>query len=545
MQKSILITIVVSGIFLVGQSQPLEMQWQQCFGGSENDVPYDIILHDNHYYIVGTTRSYDGDISTHNGGGSDVWLIKTDTSGNLLWEKTYGGSNAEGGKRILSSGKNLIITGTSCSSDGDFQDNDQKGWCDYFIMKIDTSGNILWDRLAGGSRRERMWNAGKTAEQGIISIGGTTSFDGDVSNYYGYWDMWAIKHDSSGNAHWDFTIGTAGIGVEEGFSVIQTSDGGYLLGGASDPDGEGNIECDFHDQADAVLFKLDTNGNEEWQRCYGGSNNDVIKAMLETEDGYLLSISGGSDDGDCEGCGYHPGYPDYTRDLWLVKTDFQGNIQWDHCYGGYEEEWFNTIFQTPKGYILFGITESTTEYGSNGDVTDNPSSSSTPTIWVIKVDTTGELLWDQCFGGEGADRLKYGVVQKNWYTYVVVASTNLSNSHDVDCSPPVVNPYEDYWLFELRDKSVGTPEIDEPESKLEAYPNPAKKQVTFSYTFPRGIQKGTLKLRNPAGAIMKRISLKRPKGEKTISTNHWSPGIYFYTLRTNQGIKSGKLVIAQ
>ncbi|MCF8334376.1 MAG: T9SS type A sorting domain-containing protein [Bacteroidales bacterium] len=545
MQKLIILILIFIGSSVFTQSQPLEIQWQQCYGSSDNDFANDMVLYDNHYYIVGSTNAADGDVSSLHG-GDDIWLIKTDTLGHLIWEKTFGGSGYDAGYGISRSGKDLIIAGTSGSTDGDVENSPYEA-SNFWVIKVDTSGRLLWEKMFGGNYRDEVIRSTGTHDGGIIAVGCTASDDGDVSNYYYLWDGWVVKLDSTGKIEWDYTIGTT-MSNDYSQAVIQTSDSGFLVGSASWAEGSGSIHCQaYENTAEAILFKFDKHGEVEWQRCYGGSNHEGVYELIECDDGYIFTSHGGSDDGDCEGCGYHSvGYPNQPSDVWTVKTDFQGNIQWHRCYGGSGDDYLRNIFPVEQygGYILFGRTYSTTEYGPNGDVSDNPSISQyNPSLWVIQIDSTGELMYERCIGGEGEDWMRYAVVQKNWHTYMVAGMSTWGPSHDVACD--IYDEHENFWLFELRDKSVGMPEIAEPESKLKAYPNPAKKQVTFTYTLARSIKQGTLEIRNPSGTLMKRMALRKPNGEKSVSTRHWSPGIYFYTLRTNDDITSGKLVIVK
>ncbi len=432
--------------------QNMEIIWKQCFGGSEKEIVYDIVKIPGGYFITGCTWSMDGDVS-YNNGLLDGWLIKTDTLGNILWEKTYGGSNGDCFRRIFPDNTgNYILVGGSGSSDGDISNDPYPDSEDFWIVKIDIDGNIIWDKIVGGSDGgEHIQNASPTLDGGVVCIGYTYSTDGDVSVSYGGADTWAVKISSDGELEWDYTIGTDWI--DKGYAVLATSDGGYLLTSSSSihDDAVGNITCTPHSYGffDCVLFKLDSNLNLEWQRCYGGTDNDGVFALLEVEDGYVFTGSVDSNDGDISG--WHEGYNHLggpESDIWVVKIDFHGNIIWQKCLGGSRSESAKILLPSNNNeYIIVGTTRS-----NNGDVTGNHSMSVfDDDIWFVKLNSKGELLYQKCFGGELREMLNFGVVQKNDNNYVIAALTNYGPSYDVGCKPHGGNGDEDIWVFEIKD----------------------------------------------------------------------------------------------
>ena len=425
----------------------MEIIWQKCFGGSEQDIAYDIVKIPGGYFITGYTWSLDGDVS-YNNGLLDGWLIKTDTLGNILWEKTYGGSSGDGFRRIFPDNTgNYILVGGSGSSDGDISNDPYPDSEDFWIVKIDIDGNIIWDKIVGGSDGgEHICNASPTLDGGVVAIGYTYSTDGDVSVSYGGADTWAVKISSEGELEWDYTIGTDWI--DKGYAVLATSDGGYLLTSSSSihDDAVGNITCTPHSYGwtECVLFKLDSKLNLEWQNCYGGSNHDGIYGIIELDDGYVFSSYTTSNDGDVTG--YHG-----DADIWLVKIDFFGNIIWEHCFGGYKgESAFHISSNSNGSYTIVGSTRS-----NDGDVSGNHGLSEFDTdVWLFNVSNEGELLWQKCFGGQGSEPipgLPFGVLKKSDYNYVIATITDYGPSYDVGCKPHGENGDKDWWIFEIKD----------------------------------------------------------------------------------------------
>ena len=441
-------------ISLLLLAQDYQLTWQNCFGGSEQDKTRDIIEVEEGYFIVGFTDSDDGDISLNHGYG-DGWIIFVDSVGNLIWEKTYGGSNGDSFRKIIPSDNNtFILVGGSGSSDGDISYDPYPGSADFWIVKIDLEGNIIWDRIVGGNWGETIWSGFGTSDGGVVAYGWTDSDDGDVSQYYGLSDAWMIKLSSDGEIEWDYTIGTDWVDV--GQAAMQTSDGGYLMACNANMLGNntGNITCTPHSLGwnEAVLFKLDANLNLEWQHCYGGSEHDGITALMEVSDGYVFGAYTGSNDGDVTG--WHVGYNhlgDPEPDAWIVKIDFDGNIVWQNALGGSngESSAKNIIELNNQDLMLFINT-----YSNDGDVSGNHSMSEYDSdIWMVKLNSTGEIFSQQCFGGAGKDRVEYGVVKKSDNNYVIAGQTDYGPSYDVACTPHGGNNDEDFWVFEIKDCS--------------------------------------------------------------------------------------------
>jgi len=508
--------------------QTFQLEWQGCYGGSEPDNAYDIIAIENNYYIVGSTSSDDGDISFSHGLG-DGWLIKTDSIGNILWEKTYGGSGGEHFKRIIKTDDNSIyLLGQSNSSDGDISYDPYPGSSDFWIVKIDTSGSIIWDKIVGGNNDDVLFTCTLTDDGGILAIGWTASNDGDVSTYYGGFDSWIVKLSSEGEFEWDFTIGTDWF--EYGQAVIQTSDGGYLIGSSCALGDGGNITCEPHSNgyADGVLFKLDADRNIEWQQCYGGSEHDGIIGLLEIEDGYIFSAYAGSNDGDISG--WHG-----ESDFWIVKISFSGDIIWQNPLGGSRSEAGIKITQTTGGsFIVIGNTQS-----NDGDVSGNHSLSDVDhDIWIVKLSNDGELLSQQCIGGAGNETLDFGAVKKSDNNFVIAGRTDWGPSHDVQCTPHGGIQDKDFWVFEIKDTTIGIFDTPAIKDNIKVYPNPARDYVVFEIAKPA---QGKIIIMDILGQVISTFPLGKDK--EVWDTRNIQHGVYFYNYTVNGISKSGKIVI--
>ncbi|MCB0823212.1 MAG: T9SS type A sorting domain-containing protein [Bacteroidales bacterium] len=529
--KSLIILFYIS-CYIVGQSQNFQINWQNCYGGSQSDIPYDMAVVDGGYLIVGGTSSADGDV-TYNHGNTDVWLMKIDFEGNLLWEKTIGGSNAEYCSQIINPLDNsYYLLCTTLSSDGDISFDPYPESTDFWIVKIDDEGNIIWDKIVGGNAGDDVWAGSLTNDGGIVMIGTTYSNDGDVSISYGGPDSWIVKLSSESILEWDFTIGTDWI--DKGQAIIATSDGGYLAESSSIllEGGYGNIFSTPHSYGwtDGVIFKLDSNLQVEWQKCYGGSDHDGIFGMLEIEDGYILTGSTSSNDGDVSGW-----YG--ASDSWILKIDFNGNIIWQNPLGGSYGESGSIIIQNSSG-SFYSIVNT---YSNNGDVSGNHSISIFDSdLWLVKLNNDGELTSQQCIGGIRTDCIEFGVIKKSEHTFVLAAQTNFGPSYDVQCDPHGVYPDNDFWVLEISDSTTGIVEPAFNNDLINIYPNPAKDYMILETKEHNQLDHSEILIRDIYGNQITTVMLN--SNQTVWDTRSIAPGIYFYRTVIDGEVVSGKII---
>ena len=411
-----------------GTTQPL-LVWEKTYGGSEHDEAQSIITtNDGGFIIAGSTFSNDYDVSENNG-SKDIWVLKIDTIGTIVWEKSFGGSEEEAAyviQQTIDGG--YIIGGHSYSSDGDVNQN--YGSSDCWIIKLNTNGGLDWENNYGGSDDETAYSIQQTIDGGYIIGGATSSTDGDVGadDPNSTRNAWILKIDINGAIEWEKSLG--GDHLDYCHSVLQTNDGGYIFTGASSSS-NGDVGANYGD-FDYWVVKTDPAGELEWEKNYGGSGYDDAFSILPTNDnGFLIGGWSGSFDEDVTG---NKGGSDY----WLIKIDSIGLLEWEQTFGGTKVEWLYALHATnDDGYILAGSTAS-----YDGDVITNMGGKD---FWLVKIDGTGGLQWEKNLGGT-SNEIPYAILPVHDQGYMVVGSTFSINGD-------ISNNYgeSDIWVVKLHD----------------------------------------------------------------------------------------------
>jgi hypothetical protein len=402
-----LIVLILSMNFLVStNSFSQEIEWQKTIGGS-NAESFEVIKRtsDGGYIIGGSTESNaSGNITENTNGGSDFIVIKIDSIGNIEWQNTIGGSYRDELSALFQTSDGGYVAGGFSLSDstGDKNQHSQ-GSSDYWVVKMDASGIIEWERSYGGSEPDWLTSLQETADKGYILGGFSNSgISGDKTDptkgtlngfSNGMRDYWIIKIDSIGNILWQKTIG--GFLDDVLKVVLKTSDGGYFLAGSS----SSFISSDKSENRiggnDVWVVKIDSVGNVLWDNTIGGIDNDLLSSAETTNDGGFIlgAISESGFSGDKTGIcyGYH--------DFWIIKLDLNGSIQWQRTIGGNSGETNLCITRSRDGgYFLSGTSWS----GISGQKSE---ASIYPDYWVLNLDSMGEILWQNTIGGDFYDEL--------------------------------------------------------------------------------------------------------------------------------------------
>lgn len=303
------------------------IEWTRSFGGSKEDGARSIIQTKDHGYVIaGYTVSNDGDgIGNH--GLSDFLVIKLDENGDRVWSKTIGGSSVDDAWSVTeTSDSGYVIAGETYSNDGDVNGNHDATHQtpDYWIVKLNASGATVWTKTLGGTGYDQAFSVIQATDGGYAVVGQSYSVDGDVHGNHGEADFWVAKLNSGGDIEWTKTLG--GSGSEVASSIIQASDGNYIVAGYtysattqtdSGYAANGDVLAN-HGVSDYWIVKLDPKGGTVWTKTLGGSSNELAFSILQTNDspelGYVVAGYGSSVDGDMAGSGFHG-----IDDFWVVK----------------------------------------------------------------------------------------------------------------------------------------------------------------------------------------------------------------------------------
>jgi hypothetical protein len=285
-----------SDMWIVKLDKSGNKEWQKTFGGSAFDGATSIIRSwDGGYMVAGVTGSNDGDI-TYNHGNFDIWIIDLDLQGNIKWQKTFGGAEQEYLRSFSTTNDGgYIFTSYTLSNDGDVSGN--HGNWDVWVVKLDKEGSIIWQKTLGGSDGEEAGSIINSSDGGYITACLTRSHDGNVSGYHGNGDIWIVKLNEDGNIMWQRTLG--GTYEDDAGSITEASDGYVVVGGTSSSDGDVN---GHPVNGDIWVLKLDRKGSIIWQKLLGGSAYEFAHSIIHTTtSGYILLGRTSSNDGDVSG----------------------------------------------------------------------------------------------------------------------------------------------------------------------------------------------------------------------------------------------------
>lgn len=391
------------------------------YGGTNNDYLFSSEKTSDGGYIYG---GYSASLSANGGdqpatntkGNIDYWVVKTDITGNIQWQKRFGGAGDDYLYKVLpTSDSGYILAGRSApdsASTGDQSNLSGKGGIDYWIIKIDGAGTIQWQKRYGGSADDIINGSASIAQtsDGGYFLGGysvaSSAFTEDQtgSNGYGGYDYWVLKINSSGTIQWQKRFG--GSGDDYLYSIKQTTDGGYILGGNSLINGNG-IQAGLasHGMIDYWIIKTDAAGNISWQRNYGSNDDDNMYDIHQTNDGgYIIaghSSAGLTLTGDQQSIS--PTIGSGLVDFWIIKITNTGAIQWQKRYGGSGIDYCYSIKQTSDtGFIIGGFSDAASS--NTGDQAGSLGYGGID-FWVLKTNNNGNVQWQRRFGGAADDFL--------------------------------------------------------------------------------------------------------------------------------------------
>ncbi|HOQ40080.1 MAG TPA: Ig-like domain-containing protein [Fervidobacterium sp.] len=350
---------------------------QRTYGGDGYDEAHYIEqTSDGGYIVVGWTNSFGK-------GGSDVYVLKLDSNRNMEWHKEFGGAESDYGCSVqqTSDGGYIVAGYTKSSGNGDD---------DVYILKLNSDGELKWEKTFGGELLDRAYSIQQTSDGGYI-VAGYTKSSGNGDD-----DVYILKLNSDGELKWEKTFG--GELPDRAYSIQQTEDGGYIVAGYTYSFDAGII--------DVYILKLDADGGLVWQKTYGGTSIDVAYSIQQTNDGGYIVV------GNTQSSGAG------NDNVYVLKLDSNGNLTWEKTFGGTESDYAYSVQQTKDGgYIVGGYTYS---FGAGG-----------ADAYILKLNSDGDLTWQKTYGGNSTD-IAYCIQQTTDEGYIVAGRTSLLGAHDVD-----------------------------------------------------------------------------------------------------------------
>ncbi|QRY55553.1 T9SS type A sorting domain-containing protein [Sphingobacterium siyangense] len=515
--------------------QAQDILWEKSYGGKHSDYLFDAQpTPDYGFILAGSSLSKNTGNKTHDGSGDlDYFIWKMDEKGELDWQKSFGGSGADLLQSIkLTSDGGFILAGTSDSQKGLHKKDSCRGHEDFWIVKLNARGAEQWQRTIGSSGQELLQSIAPTSDGGYI-IGGSSSSEksdklkngaedpfGKKDNGFGNLDYLVVKLDSEGKIEWQKTYG--GQYADQLRSIIQTRDGGYLLGGSSNSPESGNKSEKNYGQSDYWIIKLDQKGKLEWQKVYGGEGDEQLQAVLQSKDGnYLLAGSSSSATSGNKNVSNGKG-----TDFWMLKIDTSGEIIWQKTYDIGKADLLTSLEENADGSLLLGGHAQ-----SEASASKKKDKEGINDYIAIKTDHKGEEQWTQSVGGNGEDILRKAVETRDG-GYLLAGTSMSAVSRDRYTG----KGRNDFWVVKLKDSK----KKKEKKNPIEAYPNPTLhySNVIVGYEF----DKGTATVYDISGRRLQHFDIH----DRTVPVDlgGMPEGIYIVEIRTNVQEDSVKIVKA-
>ena len=365
-------TILVAMVFLIFTSvMHLDGQWTRTYGGSDREIANSIQQTSDGGYIVAGYTGY----SELSGTDYDFWVLKLTPTGNIEWQRSYGGIEVDSAKSIQQTSDGGYIVAGYTESFG-------AGEMDFWVLKLDSTGAVEWQKTYGGAFDEIAHSIQQTSDGGYIVAGSACLFGPGGS------DSWVLKLTSTGDIVWQRRYD--GSSIEHATSIQQTSDGGYIVAGYTNSFGAG--EMDFW------VLKLTSTGDIEWQQTYGRNDWDLAYSIQQTSDGgYIVA-------------GWTETFGPEDWRFWILKLTSAGEIEWQYAYGEGSQNAASSVQQTiDGGYVVAGRAFSRDAGGYN--------------LWVLKLTSIGDIEWQRIYDG-GRDEEAYSIQQTSDGGYIVAGETS-------------------------------------------------------------------------------------------------------------------------
>lgn len=504
--------LIITALFLSLNNfgQTPQIKWDKTIGGNATEKLSSIIATSDGGYVLGgnSKSNISGDKTENSKGDDDYWIVKLKADRTIEWQKTIGGSGIDKFTSIIqTSDGGYFVGGYSISNaSGDKSENNTGAIdnFDYWVVKLNSVGNIEWEKTIGGDIEEQLHSVWQTSDGGYILGGHSSSnISGDkTENSKGGSDFWIVKLTSTGTIDWQKTIGGS-QGDRFVNKIFQTSDGGYVLGGqsysgssASGPDGDKTEPNKGN--GDYWILKLSTAGNIEWQKTLGGSLAETFTDIIQSKTGGFLAI--GSSDSGISGDKTEARKGAFSiSDVWIVKLENDGDISWDKTIGGSNYDYGLSVVQdTDNNYILGMYSNSDT----SGDKTED--SKGFYDFWVLSISESKTINWQKTIGGADDDKLSK-IIKDNSNEYILAGSSVSNISDDKTENNNLAT--NDYWIVKLQSSATASIN-DNFLSEIEIFPNPTSDFIKIKGVQIKNVGIYNLNGQNILNSSQDRISLK-------------------------------------
>ena len=540
-------------IFLPFLTFSQDILWEKSYGGTHADYLFDAQPTADYGFILAGSSVSDktGNKAEDNHGDLDYWIWKMNEKGELDWQKSIGGNGFD----LLQSIKGtkdggFILAGTSSSGSGFQKGEACKGITDFWVLKLDASGQEQWQRTIGGAGQDELLCAFQTKDGGYILGGSSSSNPPTISNTKpdgkssaitkadlfnkseksrGNMDYWVVKLSKDGSIEWQKTYG--GQYADLLRSMEQTTDNGYILVGYSNSPISGDKAENTKGAGDYWIVKIDDIGEIQWQNTYGADGDDQPYVIHQAFDGGYI-VGGNSDSKNA--LSTQGGIVSNGTDFWLLKLDKEGSVDWSKTFDFGKVDILTSLVENADHTYLIGGYAKTETSRSAMTTIAKAAGVSTDKDGVndyiaLKVDEKGEELWNKTVGSSGEDILRK-IIETRDGGYLMAGTSNSNSSKDKNSNIGS----NDFWIVKLKDKA----KVEKVKSSIEVIPNPVRDftNVIIGYDF----KEGTATVVDMTGRILQEFSIS----SRTVPVNlsRYSEGIYIINIKTDIKTESVKVI---
>ncbi len=499
-----------------------DIEWQKSYGGTEYDMAHDVLpTNDGGFILTGESKSIDGNITGHHGGStSDFWVVKLDSIGSIVWERSLGNDDNGHGNALIQTVDGGYITVGPEIAPGQLED--------FRIYKLTSAGDILWGLSFGGTDTDIPYDVLELSSHNIQLCGLTFSDDGDIDGFHGGCDTWIIQLDSLGSLQWQKTLG--GDNFEAGYSLVEDNNQGAVVAGISESN-NGDLTENYGFE-DFWILKIDTIGNLVWQRNFGGSNFDEIFSISSLL-GSVFVVAGHSRSSDID---VELNMGDF--DVWVAKINVcDTKYYFDSDGDGFGNSEADSVScEIPLGYVLDSTDCNDSDYSVNPGLLDLCNTIDDNCNALVDEDASS-LTWYLDFDEDNYGNLFIDSISC-FHPINFVADSTDCNDLDPNIYPgaiEILNGLDDDCDSQ---SDEGLTITENHADNISIYPNPSNGTVTIELSSPQAIN---MELRTLDGKLVNTI-LNVTEDKYTIDLSNEASGIYLLYIECREWTQTFPLV---